>query len=302
VTMIQSDTRPHAITQNETKRRPRRRRLRYHPLWYVGYAILILWAIVTIGPFVEMGLLSFKSNFGIYADPFGLTGFNPGNYPIAWNGPLGQVGFVTYFVNTIEVAVLAVLLGVGFGTLAGYSLARKGGQLSNILFRVFSLSLAVPVIVAVIPIYELLESWQLLDTQIGVAIVYAAFIVPTATVIMRSFFAVFPKEMLEAATLDGCSEIGLLWRIVLPLSKGGLVGVIILSLIYVWGEVQFSIVLLNSPESKTLAIGLLGFQGQFITNEGALFAGLAMATLPILVAYLLLQRNITKGLTLGAFH
>src|SRR5260370_6978840 len=162
--MIQFDTRPHAITQNETKRRPRRRRLRYHPLWYVGYAILILWAIVTIGPFVEMGLLSFKSNFGIYADPFGLTGFNPGNYPIAWNGPLGQVGFVTYFVNTIEVAVLAVLLGVGFGTLAGYSLARKGGQVGTIVFRVFSLGWGVPVIVTVFAYYYLLSNGVMLHT------------------------------------------------------------------------------------------------------------------------------------------
>jgi ABC-type glycerol-3-phosphate transport system permease component len=274
----------------------------HHPLWYIGYAVLILWAIMTIGPFVEMLLLSLKSNFGIYADPFGLTGFAPANYLVAWNGPLGQVGFVTYFVNTVEVAVLAVVFGVGFGVLAGYSLARTGGRLSNILFRLFALSLSIPLVVAVIPIYEMLENWQLLDTQIGIALVYGAFIVPTATVIMRSFFATFPKEMLEAATLDGCSELGLLWRIVLPLSKGGLVGVIILSLIYVWGEVQFAIVLLNSPESKTLAVGLLGFQGQFLTNEGALFAGLAMATVPILVAYLLLQRNITKGLTLGAFH
>src|SRR5260370_12430608 len=139
--MIQFDTRPHAITQNETKRRPRRRRLRYHPLWYVGYAILILWAIVTIGPFVEMGLLSFKSNFGIYADPFGLTGFNPGNYPIAWNGPLGQVGFVTYFVNTIEVAVLAVLLGVGFCTLAGFVFDRKAAHLATYPFQSFPLLL-----------------------------------------------------------------------------------------------------------------------------------------------------------------
>lgn len=300
--MIQSGIQPPLTTSNETKQISHRRRTGHHPLWYIGYAVLILWAIVTVGPFVEMLLLSFKSNFGIYADPFGLTGFDPNNYPVAWNGPLGQVGFVTYFANTVEVAVLAVLLGVGFGALAGYSLARKGGRVSSLLFRLFAVSLSVPLIVAVIPIYELLESWQLLDTQVGIALVYAAFIVPTATVIMRSFFATFPRDMLEAATLDGCSELGLLWRIVLPLSKGGLVGVIILSLIYVWGEVQFSIVLLSSPESKTLAIGLLGFQGQFLTNEGALFAGLAMATLPILIAYLLLQRNITRGLTLGAFH
>ena len=288
-------------SQNHVK--PLRQRWHIHsPLWYIGYAALILWAILTIGPFVEMLLLSIKSNFGIYADPFGLQGLNPSNYQVAWNGPLGQVGFVTYFVNTLEVAALALLVGVGFGVLAGYSLARKGGRLNNLLFRLFALSLSVPLIVAVIPIYELLESWQLLDTQVGIALVYSAFIVPTVTVIMRSFFATFPKDMLEAATLDGCSEFGMLWRIVLPLSKGGLVGVIILSLIYVWGEVQFSIVLLNSPENKTLAIGLLGFQGQFLTNEGALFAGLAMATFPILIAYLLLQRNITKGLTLGAFR
>ncbi|HTK10539.1 MAG TPA: carbohydrate ABC transporter permease [Ktedonobacteraceae bacterium] len=302
--MVQSSIQPPLITRDEIRQIPRRRRMwqLHHPLWYIGYAVLILWAIMTIGPFVEMLLLSLKSNFGIYADPFGLTGFAPANYLVAWNGPLGQVGFVTYFVNTVEVAVLAVVFGVGFGVLAGYSLARTGGRLSNILFRLFALSLSIPLVVAVIPIYEMLENWQLLDTQIGIALVYGAFIVPTATVIMRSFFATFPKEMLEAATLDGCSELGLLWRIVLPLSKGGLVGVIILSLIYVWGEVQFAIVLLNSPESKTLAVGLLGFQGQFLTNEGALFAGLAMATVPILVAYLLLQRNITKGLTLGAFH
>ena len=278
------------------------RRLRHHPLWYVGYAALIFWCIMTIGPFVEILLLSIKSNFEIYADPFGLQGLSPGNYQVAWNGPLGQVGFASYFLNTLEVAVLAVVIGVGFGVLAGYSLARQGGWLNNALFRLFAFCLSVPLIVAVIPLYELLASWQLLDSSVGIALVYAAFIVPTVTIIMRSFFATFPKDMLEAATIDGCSELGLLWRIVLPVSKGGLVGVLILSLIYVWGEVQFAIVLLTRPESKTLAIGLLGFQGQYLTNEGALFAGLALATVPILIAYLLLQRHITRGLTLGAFR
>jgi raffinose/stachyose/melibiose transport system permease protein len=105
---------------------------------------------------------------------------------------------------------------------------------------------------------------------------------------------------LESAKVDGLGEFAALVRVVLPLSRGGFLSVSLLGLIFVWSEVQFAVVVLTRPQNRTLSVGLLSFQGQFVSNQAAFFAGLVIATLPIVVVFLIFQRHVTNGITLGA--
>jgi ABC-type glycerol-3-phosphate transport system permease component len=132
-----------------------------------------------------------------------------------------------------------------------------------------------------------------------VGITYGVIVLPTTVLIMHSFFVDFPKELVEAASLDGLGPVGTFVRIVLPLSKGAVFAVSLLALVFIWGESQLGIVLLQTTNEKSVAVGLLGFRGQWTAELGPIFAGLALSSIPIVVIYLLFNRYITKGIALG---
>jgi raffinose/stachyose/melibiose transport system permease protein len=281
--------------------RGRRRRIPRNPLWYGGYALLLFWTMITLAPFIAMILLSFHSTSDIYQHPLGLGGeWTVSNYPTAWQGAAGGAPMSRYVLNSVLVAACSLAIAVPAGTLAGYGLARATRRFSTVVSRVMVLALSVPLVVALVPTFELLGRLRLLDSVLGLSLVYAAFMVPTISLIMRSVFASAPKELLEAAKIDGCGEVAALLRIILPISRGGLVSVALLGLIFVWGELQFAIVVLTRPQERTLAAGLIAFQGQFVSDQGAFFAGLTIATVPIVITFLVFQRAITKGITMGA--
>jgi raffinose/stachyose/melibiose transport system permease protein len=280
-----------------------RRLGRRGPWWYLGYLLLLVWTAITLLPFVAMLLLSFHSTSDIYAHPLGLGGgWRLSNYANAWRGGAGGAPLSTYLVNSLLVALSSLAIGVSAGTLAGYGLARVGRRTGAAVSRVMVLALSVPLVVALIPTFELLGRLRLLNSVLGISLVYAAFMTPTVTLIMRSVFAAVPKELLEAAKIDGLGEFAALRRIILPVSRGGLISVSLLGLIFVWGEVQFAVVLLTRPQNRTLSVGLLAFQGQFTSDQGAFFAGLVIATVPIVALFLFFQRYVTKGITLGAIQ
>ncbi|MGW3462274.1 carbohydrate ABC transporter permease [Streptomyces olivaceoviridis] len=288
-----------ADTAARTRRRGRRGRR--GPLWYLGYLLLLVWTLVTLVPFLSMLLLSLHPTADVYAHPLGLDGrWTLSNYASAWRGTVGGAPLSTYLVNSVLVTAFSLAIGVICGGLAGYGMARATRRLSGAVSRVMVLALSIPLVVTLIPTFELLGRYRLLNSVLGISLVYAAFITPTIALIMRSVFAAVPRELLEAARIDGCGECAALMRIVLPVSKGGFVSVAMLGLIFVWSEVQFGVVLLTRPQSRTLSVGLLSFQGQFVSDQGAFFAGLAMATFPVVVLFLIFQRYVTSGITLGA--
>ncbi|MCO6007993.1 carbohydrate ABC transporter permease [Actinoallomurus purpureus] len=248
-----------------------------------------------------MLLLSLHPTNDIYAHPLGLDGrWQLSNYTAAWRGVVGGAPLSTYIVNSLLVALCSLAIGVTCGSLAGYGLARATRGLSNVVSRIMVLALSVPLVVALIPTFELLGRYRLLNSVLGVSLVYAAFMTPTIALIMRSVFAAVPRELLEAAKIDGYGEFAALLRVVLPISKGGFISVSLLGLIFVWSEVQFAVVLLTRPQNRTLSVGLLSFQGQFVSDQGAFFAGLVIATFPIVLLFLFFQRYVTSGITLGA--
>jgi ABC-type glycerol-3-phosphate transport system permease component len=283
------------------RRRKPRSGWRHGPVWYLGYLLLLAWTAITLVPFLSMLLLSLHSTNDIYAHPLGLGGqWKLSNYGAAWRGVVGGAPLSTYLVNSLLVSLCSLAIGVTCGSLAGYGLARATKRLSNAVSRTMVLTLSIPLVVALIPIFELLGRYRLLNSVLGISLVYAAFMTPTIALIMRSVFAAVPREMLEAAKIDGAGELYALLRVVLPISRAGFISVSLLGLIFVWSEVQFGVVLLTRPQNRTLSVGLLSFQGQFVSDQGAFFAGLAIATFPIVILFLIFQRYVTSGITLGA--
>jgi len=269
----------------------------------VGYLLLTGWALLAVLPFIVMILGSVKTTAMIFADPFGFPReARLENFLAAWNGPPGGEPFGRYFLNSALVAGMSLTLGVGAGTLAAYGLARSARRWTGYVHRAFVILLTVPIAVTLVPLFVLAGTLGLRNSVVGLALVYAAYLVPTTTLLMRSYFAGFPIDLLDAARIDGCSELRSFWHVVLPLARGALASVALVGFLWVWSELFYAVALVNAPGSKTLPVGLLLFQGQYFTDRGAQFAGLVIATLPVVALYAVFQRHITQGFALGGYR
>jgi len=261
----------------------------------------VVWTLLSILPFFFIVLLAFKSTTDIYTNPVGLidVDWRPENFSEAWGGPPGGVGFSLFLLNTVIVTALSIALSLIIGSMTAYFLTVAGERLRKVLMRIVLVATVTPVVMLLIPYYQASSVLGLLSNPWALAIIYFAIVLPNTILIMYSFYLSFPKELREASSIDGLGAVATFGRIVLPLSKGPMVAVAMINGFNIWGETQIAIVMLTQAQSRTIPVGLLAFQGDFQTNMGAIFAGLAIATVPILVAYLIFQRNITKGIALG---
>ena len=261
----------------------------------------ILWSLLALVPFVLIVMLGFKSTTDIYSNPLGIFGieWRPQNFLDVWNGTTGGEGFATYLVNSVVVTLIAITGCVLIGAFTGYFATLATARVRRLVMRGFLVATTLPLIMLLIPFYTAFGALDLLSTPRALGVVYIALCLPTCTLILHSFYLGFPTELREAAALDGVGLFQTFVRIVLPLSKGPIVAVGMINGFFVWGETQLAIVLLQSASSRTVPVGLLDFQGQFSNNMGAIFAGLTLATVPLIVVYLVFQKSITKGIALG---
>lgn len=261
----------------------------------------VTWSVLAAVPFVLIVLLAFKSSTDIYSNPLGVVGvdWNLQNFADAWNGPPGGQGFAVYLFNSGVVAIIAISGCVLVGAITAYFATLSSPRVRTVVIRGFLVATTLPLIMLLIPYYSAFNSLDLLSRPWATGIVYVAICLPTCVLILHSFYLGFPGELREAASLDGLGPVQTFVRIVLPLSKGPIVAVGMVNGFFVWGETQLAIVLLQDPESRTIPVGLLDFQGQFSANTGAIFAGLTMATIPLIALYLVFNRSIAKGVALG---
>ena len=269
-------------------------------LAFPGRLLLIFWTVLTLAPFVLIFLLSFRTNADVFNYPLGFGGsFNPENYATAWNGDVLAAPMSSYFVNTGIAAGAAIVLSLGVGSLAAYFATKLAPRAKAAFLAIFLVAQVVPFILIVIPYFQVFNFFGLLSNPLATGAIYGVLALPTTVLVMHAFFSDFPVELAEAAACDGLSEMRVFIQIVMPLSKGSVFAVGMLNLIYVWGEAQLGVVLLQDPSSQTVSVGMLGFQGMYQTNFGALFAGLSIAAIPLIVIYLIFNRTITKGIALG---
>ncbi|GAA1946725.1 carbohydrate ABC transporter permease [Microbacterium aquimaris] len=261
---------------------------------------LVAWTTIALIPFVFITLLAFRDQKDIFAYPLGFGGdFTLENFAVAWNGPAGGAGLGVYFTNTLIVAVAGLIVNLGAGLPAAYFSTLLPERLRKIFLQLFLIGTIIPLILLVVPYFQIFDMLQLVSNPVALGVTYGVLSLPTTILVLHSFFVDFPAELTEAAAIDGLGRWASFWRIVVPLSIGPMVGVGLLALVFMWGEAQLGIVLLQAADSQTVPVGLLGFRGMFFTTLGPIFAGLALASLPIIIVYLFLHRHITKGIALG---
>lgn len=261
------------------------------------YIYLGLTSLFAVAPLLITWVTAFKSGKQILFDPFGLP--NPiqiDNLRKAWEG----ARFSTYFVNSIIISTAAVLGMVVVASLAGYAFARLRFVGRQPLMFVFLLGLTIPVTAIIIPLYLTMRDVHLLNSYWSVIVAHVALGAPFFIFIMRAFFRGLPVELDDAARVDGCSEFRVFWNVMLPLAKPGLLTVALLEFLWSWNSLLLPLVFLTTDELRTMPVGLLLFQGRTSVDWGLMSSGVLLMSVPVVILFLLFQRNFVEGLTGGS--
>lgn len=260
-------------------------------LMLAGYGLIVLY------PMLLMIVSSFKSSREILRSPFTLPeSWSLVNYIEAW----GRGNFSVYFGNSVLVAALALVLVLTLGSLAAYPLGRYQFRGRNWLMLYFLAGLMLPIRLGILPLFFLMKTLGLLNTPWSLVAVYAASGLPFTIFVLANFFETLPRELEEAARLDGASEFRIYWQVMLPLIRPALATVAIFNFIPWWNDFFFPLIFIRAERYKTLPLGLFSFFGEHQNDWALLFAGLTITALPLLVLYLFASRQIIKGLTSGA--
>ena len=263
------------------------------------YLFLALWSIIVIFPMIWVLVSSFKTSKEIFFSPWQLPAqLMWENFARAWS----KANIGLYFFNTLAVLLPAIFFTLLFSAMAGYVLARFVFPGNRAVFFMFTGGMLFPVILALVPLFFLLQSMTLLDTRLGLILVYIAYSLPFTVFFMTGFFKTLPSELLEAATIDGANQYQLFFRIVIPLAKNGLVSMGIFNFLGQWNQYILPLVLLTSSDKYVLSQGLafLQHQQRYQSDWSGLFAAITIVMLPTLIVYVIFQNQIQRGLTIGA--
>jgi ABC-type glycerol-3-phosphate transport system permease component len=268
---------------------------------------------VFAGPVIWAALSALKSHTDIALHPWGLPErLSWANYQAAWQGGVG-----TYLANSAVLTVLAVGLVLVVSAPAAYAFARLRFRADALLLGLVICGLLVPVHAVLVPLYQWNPGTLALKWLVGllpmlggfadrwgdwVAVLgpYVAFGIPLAVLLLRAYFAGIPRELTDAALIDGCGHLRTLSAVMLPVARPALATVAIFQASWIWNELVLAMVFIDDPRQRTLTIGLMSFQGEHATDWGVVLAGVMLAVVPVLGLYLAFQRHIIKGLTAGA--
>ena len=262
-------------------------------LTYLVFAVTL---VVVMFPLVWMLYTSFKPQYAIFEDPFALpTSLNFDNYVTAWrDGDFGPA-----FVNSIVVTLPSVLGVLAISSLAAYAFARLTFPGRNVLFVFVLAGLAIPPAAIVIPSYKIVSTLGLVDTYWSLIVTYLAWC-PLGIVILTAFFRSLPKEIEEAAKVDGASTIRIFWKIALPLARPALATVAIFYFVFIWNDFLYPLLYLQSEDLYTIPLRLVSFKGQYSVDWGVQTAALSIATMVPVLFYLMFQSWFIRGVPAGA--
>lgn len=280
-----------------TAERQRRRRPGEIATEVAKYAVLIFVALLCIIPFIWVWSSALKPPAEIIKAPLALPSKPTlDNVVQAWTqGRLGK-----YFLNSVIVAAPIVFLTVALSALAGYAFARNSFPGRRALFYLFLIGLILPFQSIMIPLYYTLRDLQLLGTYWAMIIPSTALGLPFGIFIMRAFFQGLPTELSDAARVDGCNEFGVFWRVILPLAKPGMITLGIFSFLGAWNSFLLPLIFMQREELRPLVVGLMFFQSRYTTSYALTMAGATIVSLPVIIVYILFQRQFIQGLTAGA--
>lgn len=271
--------------------------LRLKNMHIASHVTLIIWSIIVLFPLYIMLINSFKDKLSIYKNTFGL--------PAVWNfsnytDVLQSGDFMVYFKNTFVVVIISLALVMIMGTMVAYALANWRGWVSNLLYYIFISGMMLPIKIASIRLLEMMKALGLLNRIWALIPIYVAMGLPIAVFVLTEFIRQIPRELTEAAYLDGAGRFAILLRIVSPLLKPALATVAIYNLVPFWNDLWFPLIFISDEKSKTLLLGVTRLFGQYQTDWSKVLAVLTLSSIPVLVLYLLLSKQFIKGMTAGA--
>ncbi|MBO3679760.1 carbohydrate ABC transporter permease [Streptomyces sp. NEAU-YJ-81] len=282
--------RPVGRSTGEPVARPRRRfRLPFSPCHLLLAPLALLFAV----PLIWLGLSSVMSDAEINRFPPALwpSGIHLGGYRFV----LGNAMFPRWFANSLIVSAVAVFSNLLLGTLGGYAFARMRFGGSRVLLVLMLATMAIPFQLTMIPTFLVMRKLGLVDT-LG-ALIVPSLVTPFAVFLLRQFFLSLPRELEEAAWIDGCSRLRVLFQIVVPLSRPALSTVAVLTFLTTWNDLSWPLIALNHDANYTLQLGLTTFRGQHHTQWSAVMAGNVITVLPVLLAFLAAQKTFVRSIT-----
>ncbi|MFV0361802.1 MAG: carbohydrate ABC transporter permease [Suipraeoptans sp.] len=268
------------------------------PSQAIIYICLCAFTVVQVYPLFWMFCFSLKNNDEIYGG--NVAGLPKewlwSNYADAWVNS----GIAKYFMNTVIVTLATVVLTVVFAAMAAYSIARMKWKLSRTALTVFLLGIMIPIHCALLPLFLSYVKLGLLNTYWCLIIPYTAFALPLAIYIFTGYMEGIPQEMEESAFLDGCGVFHCFLSIILPMVKPVIATVTILTFINTWNEFMLASIFITKSQMKTLTVGIQEMVGQYTTNWGPIGAALVLASLPTLIIYIVMSKQVQKSFISGA--
>lgn len=263
--------------------------------------VIGFWTLLICGVLAIAISFSFKSSVEIFQNPWSMpTSLDTmvRNYVKAWS--TSQMG--TYLFNSVVIVSSSLVITLLISSMAAYILTRFRFWGRKVLTASLVLGMGVPLQLMVIPLYKLLSAFAMTDTYRGLVIIYATVCIPFTVFVLMGFFSSIPSDIIEAATVDGCSQNRLFWRIVMPLAKPGLIAVTSFNFVWIWNEYLLALVFTSKKSLRTISLGMYALQGSmtYTVDWGALFAGVVIMVVPAAIIFVLLNKYIISGVTVGA--
>ena len=262
----------------------------------IGIAVC-LWALIAVIPFLYMVLSSFKTSQEMFLKSvFSLPDqFQLKNYAEVLEGH-----FLGYLRNSAIVLVISLCGIIAIASMASYVFSRLMNGVIRKVFAIVVACMSIPIHIAFIPVFILTQGMHTYDTVWGLIGPYIAFYLPISVFMLTGFMEGIPKEIEEAAVIDGCSYFQIFTKIIFPLSKPGLVTIAIYDSVYIWNEFSFALILTNTMASKTLPLSISDFKGEYTMNVPLVMTVLTMCAIPMIVAFCIGQDKLVKGMVSGA--
>lgn len=260
------------------------------------YAGLIFYFLIIAYPLLWMVMSSFKSTEEIFTNSWSLPKtWLVENYIAAW-----ESGISSYFLNSVIVTGLSCILTVFVSALGAYGLSRFEFKGKTFILVICLGGLMLSPQVSLIPLYNIIQKLGLYNTHWALILPYVAYRIPLTILLIRAYFLSIPKELEEAARLDGCTSIGILFRIFIPMSVPILLTTTILTAYYTWNEFMFAIIFIDDDSLRTIPAGLMQFRDALQTDWGVLLAGLTISAAPIVILFLFMQKYFIRGIASGS--
>jgi N-acetylglucosamine transport system permease protein len=266
-----------------------------------SHVLLSVWSIIVIVPFLWVVLSSFKTTKEILASPFSLPAhWSFDNYVHAWT----DAGIRQFFLNTVIVVGVALVLVMLLGSMCAYVLARFRFPGARFIYYLMLAGLTFPIFLAIVPLFFILKNAGLLNTLPGLIMVYVAFALPFTVFFLYAFFKTLPEDVYEAALMDGAGDWRAFFQIMLPMARPGIAAVAIFNFLGLWNQFLLPVALNTDPGRYVLTQGMANFASQagYAVDFGALFAAVVITVVPVLIVYVIFQRRLEGSVSRGTFR